>query len=251
MISAGSFSATNITATGKLTAVTLATSGGNSSQFLKGDGSLDGTAYLTSSGAVTSITGTINQITASSSNGAVTLALPTTISNITSITATGMISAGSFSATNITATGTISAASFSGTLSTGTLQSITSVGTLSNLTATNINVNSTITAKTYVATLTSITPAAGTSPTIDLSQGNLIVINAPNGGNVTLSFTNQRVGTYILKIVNNTNAATIIWPGAILWSGNTQPVLTGNGKVDIVSLICDGSNFYGTFATNF
>ena len=244
------FSATNITATGKLTAVTLATSGGNSSQFLKGDGSLDGTAYLTSSGAVTSITGTINQITASSSNGAVTLSLPTSIS-VTSLAASATISAVNFSATNISATGTISAASFSGTLSTGTLQSITSVGTLSNLTATNINVNSTITAKTYVATLTSITPAAGTSPTIDLSQGNLIVINAPNGGNVTLSFTNQRVGTYILKIVNNTNAATIIWPGAILWSGNTQPVLTGNGKVDIVSLICDGSNFYGTFATNF
>ena len=54
-------------------------SGGTSSQFLKADGSIDSNTYLTASGAVTSITGTANQITASAATGAVTLSLPATV----------------------------------------------------------------------------------------------------------------------------------------------------------------------------
>lgn len=52
---------------------------GTSAQFIKGDGSLDSNTYLTSSGAVTSITGTTNQVIASASTGAVTLSLPQSI----------------------------------------------------------------------------------------------------------------------------------------------------------------------------
>ena len=45
--------------------------------FLKADGSLDGSTYLTT--AVTSATGTANQITVSASTGAVTFSLPSAV----------------------------------------------------------------------------------------------------------------------------------------------------------------------------
>ena len=62
---------------GSLTATSIIKSGGTSSQFLKADGSVDSNTYLTS--AVTSLTGTSNQVTVSASTGSVTLSLPQSI----------------------------------------------------------------------------------------------------------------------------------------------------------------------------
>jgi len=77
---------------GSLTATSLVKSGGTSSQFLKADGSVDSNTYLTS--AVTSISGTTNQITASASTGSVTLSLPQSI-NTTANVAFGALDIGS------------------------------------------------------------------------------------------------------------------------------------------------------------
>jgi hypothetical protein len=60
------------------------TASGTSAQFLKADGSVDSTTYLTS--AVTSLTGTTNQVTVSASTGSVTLSLPQNISTTSSPT---------------------------------------------------------------------------------------------------------------------------------------------------------------------
>ena len=53
------------------------TASGTSSQFLKANGSVDSNTYLTS--AVTSLTGTTNQVTVSASTGSVTVSLPQNI----------------------------------------------------------------------------------------------------------------------------------------------------------------------------
>jgi len=79
-----------ITASSSVTATSLIKSGGTSSQFLKADGSVDGSTYLTSAGAVTSIAGTTNQITVSASTGAVTVSLPS------AVTISGAMTASSF-----------------------------------------------------------------------------------------------------------------------------------------------------------
>jgi hypothetical protein len=73
-----------------VTASSLIKSGGTSAQFLKADGSVDGSTYLTSAGAVTSISGTTNQITVSASTGAVTVSLPS------AVTISGAMTASSF-----------------------------------------------------------------------------------------------------------------------------------------------------------
>lgn len=64
---------------GNIKATSIIKSGGTSSQFLKADGSVDASTYLTSSTGVSSITGTTNQVVASASTGAVTLSLPQSI----------------------------------------------------------------------------------------------------------------------------------------------------------------------------
>jgi len=86
-------------------------SGGTASQFLKADGSIDASTYLTSSSGVGSITGTANQITASASTGAITLSLPTTINGLTSVTSTGFTGAltGNASGTSANVTGIVAA----------------------------------------------------------------------------------------------------------------------------------------------
>jgi hypothetical protein len=60
-----------------VTATSFIKSSGTSSQFLKADGSVDSSTYLTT--AVTSLTGTANQVTVSASTGSVTLSLPQSI----------------------------------------------------------------------------------------------------------------------------------------------------------------------------
>jgi hypothetical protein len=62
-----------------VTASSIIKSGGLSTQFLKADGSIDSNTYITAAGAVTSVTGTLNQVNASSPTGAVTLSLPQSI----------------------------------------------------------------------------------------------------------------------------------------------------------------------------
>lgn len=89
----------NVTATGTFTALSIVKTGGTSTQFLKADGSVDPSTYLTSATGVSSITGTANQITASSATGAVTLSIPSvfitpgTLATGGAITAEGNITA--------------------------------------------------------------------------------------------------------------------------------------------------------------
>ena len=66
-----------------VTATSFIKSSGTSSQFLKADGSVDSSTYLTT--AVTSLTGTANQVTVSASTGSVTLSLPQSINTGASI----------------------------------------------------------------------------------------------------------------------------------------------------------------------
>ena len=111
-------------------------SGGTSSQFLKADGSIDSNTYLTASGAVTSITGTANQITASAATGAVTLSLPQSIatsSNVTfaTIKGTSFVKSGGTSSQFLKADGSIDSNTY--LTASGAVTSIT--GTANQITA--------------------------------------------------------------------------------------------------------------------
>ncbi len=83
-----------------ITASKFITSGGTSSQFVKGDGSLDSTVYLTSSTGVTSVSGTVNRIT---STGGTTPVIDISASYVgqSSLTTLGTITTGVWNGTAI------------------------------------------------------------------------------------------------------------------------------------------------------
>jgi len=116
---------------------------------------------------------------------------------------------------------------------------------------TSVNVSGDITAKRFKLTMpTAITAAATT--TIDLSTGNVFTVNM--GLNITtLALTNPVVGTYLIKFVQDaTGTRDVSFPTAWKWAGGVIPSLTNTAnKLDIVTLIYDGTTYYTTIVQNF
>ena len=117
--------------------------------------------------------------------------------------------------------------------------------------ASSINVTGDITAKRYKLTMPNATTASATT-NIDLSTGNVFTINL--GANITtLTTSNAAVGTYLVKFAQDaTGSRTVSFPAAWKWAGGVVPILTTTAsKLDIVTLVYDGTNFYATIVKNF
>jgi collagen type VII alpha len=108
-----------------------------------------------------------------------------------------------------------------------------------------------IAAKRYVLTAPTAIGSTTTTTTIDLSIGNLITITL--GTETTLTTSNAAVGTYLIKLVQNSSGNnTVTFPAAWKWSGSSAPNVTQTPlKTDIVTLIYDGSTFYAAISQNF
>ncbi len=168
----------------------------------------------------------------------------TTYSNSTAlgynaqVTASNQIQLGNSSVTDVKTSGAITAASYK-----------IPDGTSSQFLRADGSVASSINAITYELKQPSSINASS-SFTIDFSTGNLFHINL--GANVTnFNITNAVIGTYILKITQG-GTYTFTFPGSWKWSGGTIPTITAvNGKIDIITLIYDGTNFYAAALQNF
>ena len=122
---------------------------------------------------------------------------------------------------------------------------------LGDASATTITISGDVTAKRYKLTMPSNITAAATT-TIDLSTGNVFTVIL--GLNVTtLTLTNPVVGTYLIKFVQDaTGTRDVAFPVAWKWAGGVIPSLTNTpNKLDIVTLIYDGTNYYTTIVQNF
>jgi len=99
------------------------------------------------------------------------------------------------------------------------------------------------------ATLQSLTATATT--TIDFALGDLV--NLTLTSNTILTFANPRVGSIIIKVIQGgIGGYEITWPANINWGEDGAPSLTvAVGKTDIISLIYDGVNFYGSYSLNY
>jgi len=105
-------------------------------------------------------------------------------------------------------------------------------------------------AKTYILTNPTTTTASTSTTTINLATGNVleVLLNA----NTTLSFTNPRIGTYIIKIKQDgTGNKTVTFP-TIKWADGAVPTITATAnRTDLVTLIYDGTHYYATCLQNF
>ena len=136
----------------------------------------------------------------------------------------------------------------------GTLATLSGMEILANksiVNATAITVTGDVTAKRYLSTSPAAITAASTT-TLDLSIGNVITINLGTSVN-TLNVTGAAIGTYLIKFVQDaTGSREVSFPTGWKWAGGVIPNLTNTAnKIDIVTLIYDGTNYYATIVQNF
>lgn len=126
-----------------------------------------------------------------------------------------------------------------------TLVDTDSSQTLTNKSLTNPTVTN------YVETLYS--PSAGSSFTVDLTNGTVqkFVTNA----NTTVTLPSSVAGKSYVIMIQYGGTHTLTWAGGstIKWNNGTAPTPTSsNGKIDMFTFFCDGTNTYGsTFGQNF
>jgi len=93
--------------------------------------------------------------------------------------------------------------------------------------------------------------ASTTTTTVNWVSGNVADITLTS--NTTFTLSNPVIGTYIIKLTQGGAGGFLAtWPATIKWSGGIAPVLTTTaGKIDIITLVWDGTNYFGSYALNF
>ena len=92
---------------------------------------------------------------------------------------------------------------------------------------------------------------SGTAFTINWSSGAKHALTLT--GNCTLTFT-APLGVSSLTIhltQDGTGSRTVTWPASVKWAGGTPTLTTTAGASDIISLLYDGTNYWGVAALNF
>lgn len=103
----------------------------------------------------------------------------------------------------------------------------------------------------YTETL--FAPSAGSSFSVSLSNGT--VQKLTTNGNTTITLPSSVAGKSYVIMVAYGGAHTLTWAGgtSIKWPGGTAPTASSaNGKIDIFTFFCDGTNTYGqSFGLNY
>jgi len=151
-----------------------------------------------------------------------------------------------------TAIGPNTAAGFTNSTAIGYQATATAANTiqLGNSSVTSVNTNGAVNAKSfYLNASNAITAAAST--TIDLSLSNIFKVSL--GTDIgALSFTNTKPGTYIIEFIQggtyNVTFPTTNWK----WAAGLIPIITQtSGKIDIVTLVYDGTYYFASTVQNF
>ncbi len=132
------------------------------------------------------------------------------------------------------------------------------VGTIilqGHVSASYLNVPNTVTANAVTAKIISNPEhAAGTSgaaTTFDLSEGAFQKLDMTD--NCTFTLDNPTAGTvYCLKLTQTSAGGyAYTWPVTVKWPGGTGPTGSATGKIDVITLLYDGTSYYGTFGLNY
>ena len=92
--------------------------------------------------------------------------------------------------------------------------------------------------------------SSSNAATINLRDGNVFEHDLTE--NVTYTFSNPaangRGSAFILKVIQDSSARSITWPGSVDWAGGTAPTLTTtNNGVDVFGFLTidGGTTYYG------
>ena len=225
---------------------------------------------------VTSITGTANQVIASSATGAVTLSLPQSIGTTSSPTFTSLTLGGTAATTPLTFTTNTDATASAGRWYYNTTRlGFSLASTILRVPLTNdvaptagqgiFGNGATYTVGTYSALNNSVlvAPSASgvtfrTNSIVQTLSGTSVTMNINNGENAqwtltasgsSLAITNPIAGrTYFVNVIQDgTGSRTITtYPSGTVWYSGTAPVLkTTPAANNLLAFYYNGSNYYG------
>ena len=151
-----------------------------------------------------------------------------------------------------TAIGPNTAAGFTNSTAIGYQATASAANTiqLGNSSVTNVNTSGAVNAKSFYLNASSAITAAATT-NIDLSLSNIFKVSL--GADVsTLNLTNAKPGTYIIEFIQggtyNVTFPTTNWK----WAAGLIPIITQtSGKIDIVTLVYDGTYYFASTVQNF
>ena len=159
--------------------------------------------------------------------------------------------ASSSTGTTATALGAISSAGGTNSTAIG-YQATTSADNtiqLGNSSVTNVNTSGAVNAKSFYLNVSNAITAASTT-TIDLSLSNIFKVSLGTSIS-TLNLTNAKPGTYIIEFIQG-GTNNVSFPSAWRWSGSLAPIITQTAnKIDLVTLVYDGSTYFASTVQNF
>ena len=130
----------------------------------------------------------------------------------------------------------------------GRLTAAGTVSASSGLTLSDL-ISSNVKAKTFELTQPSSINSTSTT-TLDLSTGNVLQVVLT--GSTTLAFTNPKIGTYIIKIKQDGSGNRTLNFPTIKWADAAVPTVTPTANaVDLITIIYDGVDYYGSCLQNF
>jgi hypothetical protein len=103
----------------------------------------------------------------------------------------------------------------------------------------------------YLSGASQTISGSGGTVNIPFSSGNIVELTLT--ASTTLTLSGHVVGTYIIKVIQGGSGSyTLTYPATVKWSGGTAPTLsTTVGKIDIITLFHDGTDFFGTYSLNY
>lgn len=92
---------------------------------------------------------------------------------------------------------------------------------------------------------------SGAAKTIDWSNGSLQSVTLTD--NVTFTLSNPVTGgVYAIRVLTGAGSFTATWPAEVKWPGGTGPTITTTAsRMDLINLLWDGTNYYGSFSQNY
>jgi hypothetical protein len=89
--------------------------------------------------------------------------------------------------------------------------------------------------------------------TIDFTNAPCQQVTINNAGPLTITLDNPVTGgVYLIEIIQGATPGTVTWPASVKWGEAGAPTLsTVSGKIDIINLYYNGTNYLGTYALGF